>query len=1016
MEALFSPRQGIVAGLALLLCAGMARGQMSPTGIVAEPPPAHPHRIIVKYRSSVTQCADCLLARGIPFATVTGTSSLDRLNRRLGIRSARPLFFDYHGTARGAAYRHHLATVRKLFPRRSARIPANAVLPDLSNVFVVDLGRGVDPAAAAALYAKDPDVEYAEPDYVMHATLVPDDPFLSSTGSFRANVPDLWGLLATQAEAAWDVSRGDGIVVAVIDTGVRYRHKDLRANMWVNPGEIAHNRKDDDGNGYADDVYGWDFVKNRANPNDRHGHGTHVAGIIAATGNNGMGVVGMAWGARIMAVRGLDAKGYGYTSNLAKAMMYAVENGADVLNNSWGSPFLSSDIQDAVDAATSMGAVVVFAAGNSNSPYAGTASARHAIAVAATEYGDTRASFSNYGSSISVAAPGVDILSLKGPRRVGGQVVEHQYRVLSGTSMAAPHVSGLAALLLSAMPNLTPDEVRWHMELNADQPGYPGYEGQAWNPYFGWGRINAARAFDAIPVTTRIQSDPIVLHGLAGTAMPDVASFDFLFTTSDPVDWTISNPSWLTPSTSSGTGPATVSLSLDATALSPATYTGSVDLSVPAATDGGGSLAATAYIHQDNRVGGPVTLNNGLGGRPRVGSDGQGIMAAWFQFLPTGGSQLVASYLDQSGNVTGPFVVASSVCVDSFCTVFDDGPTVTYGGGDFLIAWTEHIESVVFQTSEHRYNHSYVKAVRVTASGQVLDATPVEIASNTEKAASNNGYDQYFYDAGTAFDGTAYTMLWGLLDFGTRASKPVQVFLRRIGADGTLLSAVQTIYPVADTVNYQYIEPKIACVTGSCLVAWHEADGETDPVGHYIDKLYGRRFTGVSSIDSPPVRLLRDIEDIGQLISDGTGYFATGYRVTVLPGPVLGGYEIMGARITASNASLDPDGIRLDNGPPNGISYASSANSAAFDGSDYIVTWEEFSPTPGSSTFYPFAAHLAQDGTVVGGEPDGSLLSPGATMYYAEPQLASGAGKSYMVYPEAGSNPPLIVAQGIFPH
>jgi len=998
----------LVVGLALLC--GPARAGSSPVSALTPAPAVHPHRIIVKYRPTVTACAHCLLAHGTRFASVTGTDSLDRLDGRYGVRGAQALFFDYHGAqARSAAYMSGVDAVRSRFAARTARAAVNAPPPDLSNIFVLDLGAGVNPVEAAKAFAKDPDVEYAEPDYRMHATFTPNDPYL----------PLMWGLQATQAPVAWDTANGANIVVAVIDTGVNYLHTDLKQNVWTNSREIPGNHIDDDGNGFVDDVYGWDFVKNRKTPKDRHGHGTHVAGTIAATGNNGRGVIGMAWGARVMAVRGLDARGYGYSSDLAKGILYAARNGADVLNNSWGG-FGSASVDAAIDTATSLGAVVVFAAGNDDSQYLGQAANPKVIAVAASDTGDARASFSNYGPQISVAAPGVNILSLRGPGRLHGQVVGGKYRYLSGTSMAAPHVSGVVALLLAQHPGLTLDEVRWHLELNADQPGYPGYEGQPWNPYFGWGRINAARVFEAPPVTTRISAPPPALHGFAGDAVDGLASVGFLFTTLDPIAWSIVGPPWLTPTIPSGTGPATVPLTLDGTGLAIGTYNGSVAVTAPAAANGGASVAATAHLHRDNRSGGQITVTDSYYpwgyGTVRLTGDGQGALAVWVDWPPGSPSLLKGAYIDDDGTVGSPFVINTGTC-DFFCSKKDpDNLAVAFDGTNFLVVWNERLEQFVSELSLKTKNYRYVRAVRVTRGGQVLDATPIQLALTIEPENSRGGFDQYDYGFHVAFDGAAYTAIWGMLDYGS-ARNAVQVFMRRVGADGSLPTAVRKIYPVATTAYPQYIEPKIACLTGSCLVAWHEADGEIGPGGKYIDKLYGQRYSGDQPVDALPFRILTDMEDITLITTGGGGYFLAGLRALLDPGPPRSvGWDMVGVRVSAGGTPLDPNGIRLNNSAAPGLPVYPEMDSVAFDGTTYIVTFGERGPLSGygEGLCYPFAVRVGLDGTVLDNEPEGLLLASPPVLPCNRKSLVVTATQSLLVWDESGTAPKHIFAQPVF--
>ena len=285
----------------------------------------------------------------------------------------------------------------------------------------VKLPQGMTVEQAIDMYRNDPDVEYAEPNYIYHATLTPNDT------SFN----ELWGLHNTDqvvngtggtsdadidATEAWDMVTGnDTVIIAVVDSGVKYDHEDLIGNIWSNAGEIPGNGVDDDGNGRIDDIRGWDFVDNDNDPMDYNNHGTHVAGTIAAVGNNNLGVTGVCWTAKIMPIRGLDAAGSGLTSNLILAIQYANDNGAHVINNSWGGGGPSAALEAAINASS---AVVICAAGNSDinndtTPhYPSSYTSTNIISVAATDQNDNRASFSNYGvTSVDVAAPGVNIYS-----------------------------------------------------------------------------------------------------------------------------------------------------------------------------------------------------------------------------------------------------------------------------------------------------------------------------------------------------------------------------------------------------------------------------------------------------------------------------------------------------------------------------------------------------------------------------------------------------------------------------
>ena len=470
----------------------------SPLGIPGASPRATTGRLIVKLRPGLDQTMVQALrpATGtIDLGVVkTGAPTFSALLEKLGLRRASPLF---PGRLRdrlraGLSEAQVAAALRRRFPGRAARVPVGSVPPDLGGGYVFELDDRSRPAleqAMAALRA-DPAVLEVEEDKVVHASFVPNDPSYSSAGSWGQPYDDLYGLKKIGTTAAWDTARGIGVIVAVVDSGVDRTHPDIDANIWANPGELAGNGLDDDGNGLIDDAVGWDFVGSfygnpqpDNDPSDVLGHGTHVAGTIAAEGDNGLGVVGVAWKAQVMVVRALDDSGSGLDSTLANAILYAVNEGADVINASWGGPGFSSAIRDAVDYAHAHGVVFVAAAGNNNQDAIGfyPAGLSAAITVAASDPFDEKASFSNFGNKIDLAAPGVDILSLE--KGTGG------YVRLQGTSMAAPHVSGAAALILQGHPTFTVEQVRQALRGSAVDLGAAGKD-----PQFGYGRLNAAGA------------------------------------------------------------------------------------------------------------------------------------------------------------------------------------------------------------------------------------------------------------------------------------------------------------------------------------------------------------------------------------------------------------------------------------------------------------------------------------------------------------------------------------------
>ncbi|GBD97838.1 thermophilic serine proteinase precursor [bacterium BMS3Abin06] len=353
---------------------------------------------------------------------------------------------------------------------------------------------------ALKYYLANPQVEYVEPNYIVHADLLPNDTSFSQ----------LWGLNNTgqtggtndadiDAPEAWDLTTGSGsVVIAVVDTGVDYNHTDLNSNIWTNTGETnCSDGIDNDANGYVDDCRGWDFANNDNNPMDDNNHGTHVSGTIAAEGNNANGVTGVNWTASIMPLKFLDANGSGSTANAISAILYANANGADVISNSWGGGGYSQALKDAIDASP---AVVVCAAGNdgtnndSIAHYPSNYTSVNLISVAATTDTDGLASFSNYGvTSVDIGAPGVSIYST---------VRNNGYASYSGTSMATPHVSGVAGLVKALNPAFSNLEIRSRV-LNTADP-INSLSGKVATG----GRLNAYNALTGVVTAPDISATP----------------------------------------------------------------------------------------------------------------------------------------------------------------------------------------------------------------------------------------------------------------------------------------------------------------------------------------------------------------------------------------------------------------------------------------------------------------------------------------------------------------------------
>lgn len=348
------------------------------------------------------------------------------------------------------------------------------------NYYVLSLPTDLSVDEALRWLRRQDVVDQAEPNYLIPAKAIPNDPEFSKQWALH-NTGQTGGADDADIDAleAWDIEQGRAeVIIAIIDTGVDYTHEDLAANIWHNSGEIPDNGIDDEGNGYIDDTIGWDFVDASGgaegedfvipdnDPMDIHGHGTLVAGIAGATSNNELGIAGLAWNSRIMPVRAgyktPSGDGVLESDDAAQAIIYAAENGAKVINLSWGDYQKSNLIEDAITYAINNGALICAAAGNenTNNPIYPAALENMAIlAVGATDSSDTSASFSNYGSWVDVSAPGVSILSTD---------INNSYLHISGTSMASPHVAGVAALLFSYFPDISPLEVKTRIMRSVD--------------------------------------------------------------------------------------------------------------------------------------------------------------------------------------------------------------------------------------------------------------------------------------------------------------------------------------------------------------------------------------------------------------------------------------------------------------------------------------------------------------------------------------------------------------------
>ncbi|MBY0413097.1 MAG: S8 family serine peptidase [Bdellovibrionales bacterium] len=334
----------------------------------------------------------------------------------------------------------------------------------------LETNQGLSDKAMLAL-ANNPEIEYIEPNYIITVDSVkasPKDAMFTKQWGLANTGKNGGGIFSSglagediNVSKAWDITTGatgaQTIKIAVIDTGVDYNHPDLKGQMDINTAELNGNAGvDDDGNGYVDDIYGYDFANNDGDPADGHGHGTHCAGVIGAS-HNSIGIAGVMANVKIVGIKFLTDKGSGETIDAISAIDYAIKRGVRVMSNSWGGGDKEQSLLDAITAAETAGITFVAAAGNDSSnndktpSYPANYEVSNVVSVGSYASNGARSSFSNYGvSSVHVTAPGTGILS----------TYKGSYSSLSGTSMATPHVSGIIGLILSKEPNLSPAEIR----------------------------------------------------------------------------------------------------------------------------------------------------------------------------------------------------------------------------------------------------------------------------------------------------------------------------------------------------------------------------------------------------------------------------------------------------------------------------------------------------------------------------------------------------------------------------
>jgi len=360
---------------------------------------------------------------------------------------------------------------------------------ELEKIYTLKFSSPYNPLYVIKEISKLEYIEWAEPHYLYEPAFDPNDPVYNDPDTLRYKHLDV-----IKAKEAWDINQGsEDIIIAIVDTGIDWIHPDLAANIWTNTAEIPNNGIDDDNNGFVDDYRGWDFGGLSGTPDndpseDRADHGTHVAGLASAVTNNGVGIASIGYNCKLMAVKtSQDNIRNGSTASIAygyEGILYAADNGADIINCSWGNYNYSFTLNSIINYALSKGALVVAAAGNDNSSnnfYP--ASYDGVLSVGGTSFVDQKASWSNYGTKIDVCAPGINIYSTW-PN-------DPFYRSTSGTSMSSPITAGLAGLVKTQFPNYSPLQIAEQIRVNTDNIDNttPGFQYK-----LGSGRINAFKA------------------------------------------------------------------------------------------------------------------------------------------------------------------------------------------------------------------------------------------------------------------------------------------------------------------------------------------------------------------------------------------------------------------------------------------------------------------------------------------------------------------------------------------
>lgn len=512
-------------------------------------------------------------------------------------------------------------------------------------------------------YRKNPNIEYVEPNYIAHAFWKPGDALYPY--QWNMDNPEYGGI---NAEEAWDIETGaPRVIVAVVDTGVAYENyvegSGRRKKYYYKAPDFAR----------TSFVPGYDFVNNDTHPNDDQGHGTHVAGTVAQSTDNGTGTAGVAFNCSVMPVKVLGQNGSGTYSDIADGIMFAADNGAQVINLSLGGPSNSITLKNALAYAYDKGVTIVCASGNNGSPNTiayPAAYDEHCITVGATRYDETVAYYSNRGLSLDLVAPGGDLKVDQNGDGYGDGILQQTfgsrnndwgYWFFEGTSMAAPHVSGVAALVIAHGVAITPDEVREALQSTAKDKGSPG-----WDPDFGYGIVDASAALTYSPILndppvadaggpyTGTEDEPVAFDG-SGSADPDGTAITYFWNFGDGNTSTAMSPTHTY--TAGGTYDVTLVVNDGRTSSAPSTTKAVIyEVNDPPVADAG--------PNQTVLVGDTLTFNGSKSADP----DGLITSYAWDFGDGTGANGMTTSHAYSSA---GPHTVRLTVTDDGGLTATD---------------------------------------------------------------------------------------------------------------------------------------------------------------------------------------------------------------------------------------------------------------------------------------------------------------------------------------------------------